>query len=58
MEGEGVNHLVDGFKVAHDLKETHPEHFKLLSTLTFPYEQAGNDMYGEFEHYADQSLIG
>jgi len=57
-KGQGVNQLVDGWKVATDLRAEHPKAFEILTTLKFLYEQRGNEMFGKFILLNDQSPIG
>ena len=44
--------------MATDLREKNPDAFKILTTLKFPYEQKGSDMFGNFILQADKSPIG
>ena len=54
---EGINHLVDGFKVAQDFKLQYPDDFEVLTSLTLPYEQFGSDAFGEFLLASDEPVI-
>ena len=57
-KNQGVNQLVDGFKVATDLRDQNAEAFKILTTLKFLYEQKGDDMFGRFILKYSKSPIG
>ena len=53
----GANQFVDGFYVAHQLKENDPKSFDLLSTSRFQFVDFGKDMFGEFSKKFARRII-
>ena len=56
-EDEGASLLVDGFKIAQDLKELNPEHYKYLTETNFRFNDESVDMYGEFDLQYERPII-
>ncbi|XP_033106287.1 gamma-butyrobetaine dioxygenase-like [Anneissia japonica] len=53
----GKSWLVDGFKLAKDLKKNDPTAFKLLSTGILNYEMNGFDIGPQFDHRCNTQVI-
>ncbi|XP_038069346.1 gamma-butyrobetaine dioxygenase-like [Patiria miniata] len=53
----GESLLVDGFKVAQDLKKIDPEAFRLLTTYEFDYSEKGTDCFGSFYMHSRHPVI-
>ncbi|XP_038055056.1 gamma-butyrobetaine dioxygenase-like [Patiria miniata] len=53
----GESLLVDGFKVALDLKEIDPEAFRLLTTYQFEYTHRDTDCFGRFYMHSRHPVI-
>ncbi len=53
----GENEMVDGFYVANLMKEKHPEHYKVLTSIPVDFRDYGTDAY-TFHKLQRQYTIG
>ncbi|KAL9988263.1 hypothetical protein ACROYT_G002690 [Oculina patagonica] len=53
----GANQFVDGFHVARELQNKHPEMFDLLTKARFQFVDVGKDVFGEFHQKCSHNTI-